>query len=291
MDFRFSLKIFLPCLGKVDSQPSYHDRSRIWPVGYRSSWHDKVTGSLFGVMYWMAEARDQSSRSDDVLAPQSVIPDASNSHTETNSGFCQLHRSHGVVGHNVTPSAYLSIEGHLDSSEVSSREDIKVIHCLQGDVGWNAIPELAKVLEPARKLPTNVETRIRKCVYEALDKGPPEWVKKILRHSISKSILQFTLTTSLNPIANDDDILGYPAMVSRVLDFRTIDLRLAVGTYSGSLEVFLEHVLEVWHQIRTAYGDRPYLMLIAEQLSGDFASLYEKEVLDPVKKIKEHADP
>ncbi|KAI3901278.1 hypothetical protein MKW92_051247 [Papaver armeniacum] len=34
--------LFLTCLGKVDSRPSYHDRSHIWPVGYRSSWHDKV---------------------------------------------------------------------------------------------------------------------------------------------------------------------------------------------------------------------------------------------------------
>lgn len=50
------------------------------------------------------------------------------------------------------------------------------------------IPEWAKMLEPVRKLPTNVGTRIRKCVYEALDKGPPEWAKKILEHSISKEV-------------------------------------------------------------------------------------------------------
>ncbi|KAI3988721.1 hypothetical protein MKX01_001493 [Papaver californicum] len=307
--------------------------------------------------------------------------------------------------------AYLCMEGNLDSSEVSSREDIKVFRCLQGDGGmvcgslagvggikadalllaeatkqifgslkgenhiWsmeyidevdapetivtessNEIPEWAKVLEPARKLPTNVGTRIRKCVYEALDKGPPEWAKKILRHSISKEVykgnasgptkkavvsvltrvadevsqrkpvvikkerrvktmsdivmkqcryvLRRTIledeaktfcnllgTTSLNPNANEDDgILGYPAMVSRALDFRTIDLRLAVGTYEGSYEAFLEDVREVWHNIRTAYGDRPDLMLLAEQLSGNFESLYEKEVLDLVQKIKEHAD-
>ncbi|KAI3844578.1 hypothetical protein MKW92_027535 [Papaver armeniacum] len=308
--------------------------------------------------------------------------------------------------------AYLCMEGNLDSSEVSSREDIKVFRCLQGDGGmvcgslagvggieadalllaeatkqifgslkrendiWsmeyidevdapetivtetsNEIPEWAKVLEPARKLPTNVGTRIRKCVYEALDRGPPEWAKKILRHSISKEVykgnasgptkkavvsvltrvadevsqrkpvvvkkerrvktmsdivmkqcryvLRRTVledeaktfcnllgTTSLNPNANEDDgILGYPAMVSRALDFRTIDLRLAVGTYGGSYEAFLEDVREVWHNIRTAYGDRPDLMLLAEQLSGNFELLYEKEVLDLVQKIKEHADP
>lgn len=50
------------------------------------------------------------------------------------------------------------------------------------------LPEWAKVLEPVRKLPTNVGARIRKCIYEALDKGPPEWAKKILEHSISKGV-------------------------------------------------------------------------------------------------------
>ncbi|RZC90278.1 hypothetical protein C5167_030991 [Papaver somniferum] len=39
--------LFLTCSRKVDSQPSYHDRSRIRPVGYRSSWHDKVAGSVY----------------------------------------------------------------------------------------------------------------------------------------------------------------------------------------------------------------------------------------------------
>jgi hypothetical protein len=50
------------------------------------------------------------------------------------------------------------------------------------------IPEWAQVLEPVKKLPTNVGTRIRKCVYEALERNPPEWAKKILEHSISKEI-------------------------------------------------------------------------------------------------------
>ena len=50
------------------------------------------------------------------------------------------------------------------------------------------IPEWALVLEPVRKLPTNVGTRIRKCVYDALERNPPEWAKKILEHSISKEV-------------------------------------------------------------------------------------------------------
>ena len=50
------------------------------------------------------------------------------------------------------------------------------------------LPDWAKVLEPVRKLPTNVGTRIRNCVYEALDRKPPEWARKILEHSISKEV-------------------------------------------------------------------------------------------------------
>lgn len=50
------------------------------------------------------------------------------------------------------------------------------------------MPEWAQVLEPVRKLPTNVGTRIRKCVYDALERDPPEWAKKILEHSISKEV-------------------------------------------------------------------------------------------------------
>jgi hypothetical protein len=38
---------FVLSLGEVDARPSYHDDSQIWPVGYRSCWHDKTTGSLF----------------------------------------------------------------------------------------------------------------------------------------------------------------------------------------------------------------------------------------------------
>lgn len=51
-----------------------------------------------------------------------------------------------------------------------------------------SIPKWAQMLEPVRKLPTNVGTRIRKCVHDALDMDPPEWARKILEHSISKEV-------------------------------------------------------------------------------------------------------
>lgn len=57
----------------------------------------------------------------------------------------------------------------------------------------------------------------------------------------------------LNPNDNDDEgLLGYPAMVSRPLDFRTIDLRLAAGAYGGSHEAFVDDVREVCNSL-TAY--------------------------------------
>ncbi|PIA62058.1 hypothetical protein AQUCO_00200203v1 [Aquilegia coerulea] len=223
-----------------------------------------------------------------------------------------------------------------------------------------SIPEWAKVLEPVRKLPTNVGTRIRRCVYEALNRDPPEWARKILEHSISKEVYKGNAsgptkkavlsvlaqaiteaaeapqrkpdkfrkgegvstisdivtkqcrivlrhpavadesrtfcnllgTTSLDLNDNDDEgILGTPAMVSRPLDFRTIDLRLAVGYYGGSPEAFLEQVREVWCNIRTAYGDKPELVQLAEDLSQNFESLYEKEVVTLVQKLREHVNP
>ncbi|OMO80724.1 hypothetical protein CCACVL1_12795 [Corchorus capsularis] len=310
--------------------------------------------------------------------------------------------------------AVLSMDGNLDSAEITARESGKVFRCLHGDggvlcgsltgvAGMEAdalllaeatkrifgslnvksdvltledegpdenvaceknvvndgdIPEWAKLLEPVRKLPTNVGTRIRRCVNEALenDPPPPEWAKKILEHSISKEVYKGnasgpTKKAVLSVLAdihneclvkksekgrskkktiisvsdiimkecriilrraaaaddskifcnllgrklmnsgdNDDEgLLGSPAMVSRPLDFRTIDLRLAVGAYGGSHEAFLEDVRELWRNVRTAYSDQPDLVELAESLSQNFESLYEQEVLTLVQKLEEYA--
>ncbi|CAH9073963.1 unnamed protein product [Cuscuta epithymum] len=86
--------------------------------------------------------------------------------------------------------------------------------------------------------------------------------------------------------ANDNDDegrLGYPAMVSRPLDFRTIDLRLSAGSYGGSYEAFVDDVREVWNNICTAYGDQSDLIELAGTLSQKFEELYLKEVLSFVE--------
>ncbi|KAL8157111.1 methyl-CpG-binding domain-containing protein 9-like isoform X2 [Apium graveolens] len=219
------------------------------------------------------------------------------------------------------------------------------------------VPDWAQVLEPVRKLPTNVGARLRKCVYEALGKNPPEWAKTILEHSISKEVYKGNASgptkravvsvledprceklqqkpetkekgttvsivvsdllmkqcrlvlrraaaadkdrvfcnllgrTLLNPNDNDEEgLLGYPAMVSRPLDFRTVDLRLAAGAYNGSHEAFFEDVQEVWYNIRKAYGNHSKLTDLAETLSRKFVEMYEEEVLTLVHKIRENAN-
>ncbi|KAL1550877.1 methyl-CpG-binding domain-containing protein 9 isoform X2 [Salvia divinorum] len=219
------------------------------------------------------------------------------------------------------------------------------------EVNDGVIPEWAQVLEPVRKLPTNVGARIRNCIHEALTKNPPEWAKQELEHAISKEVYKgnasgptkravisvLTRVTSenpqqkpakkeklkiktnmsdiitkqcrmvlrcaaasdedkvfcnllgriiLNPNDNDDEgLLGYPAMVSRPLDFRTIDLRLAAGAYGGSHEAFVDDVREVWRNIHTAYGDRSELIDVAQSLCKKFEDLYEKEVLTLLQKM------
>lgn len=307
--------------------------------------------------------------------------------------------------------AFLSMDGNLESAEITARESGKVFRCLRGDGGLlcgsltgvagmeadalllaeatkkifgslsrendvltmeeeepdskgasekylandGNVPEWAQMLEPVRKLPTNVGTRIRKCVYDALGKDPPEWARKILEHSISKEVYKGnasgpTKKAVLSVLANvvgegvqsnpdkgqkkkivisisdiimkqcrivlrraaaaddskvfcnllgrklinssdndDEGLLGSPAMVARPLDFRTIDLRLAAGAYGGSPEAFLEDVRELWNNVHVAFGDQPDLVELAENLSQNFESLYNEEVVMYVQKFAEYA--
>ncbi|KAF2286632.1 hypothetical protein GH714_023035 [Hevea brasiliensis] len=251
-----------------------------------------------------------------------------------------------IFGTSKNISDNLNVES-IDSVAPSSSKEVKVNN--------GEVPEWARVLEPVRKLPTNVGARIRRCIYDALALNPPEWATKILEHSISKEVYKGNASgptkkavlsvlanvcgedlqqkpnrkrknkyictfsevimkqcrkvlrcavaadeekvfcnllgrTLLNTSDNDDEgLLGFPTMVPRPLDFRTIDLRLAFGAYGGSHEAFLEDVREVWHHIRTAYADQSDLIHLAETLSQNFEALYEKEVLTLVQKLTGYA--
>ncbi|XP_024988159.1 methyl-CpG-binding domain-containing protein 9-like isoform X2 [Cynara cardunculus var. scolymus] len=52
----------------------------------------------------------------------------------------------------------------------------------------NGCPKWIEVLEPVRKLPTNVGAKLRKCVYESLKQQPPPWAVEMLVNSISKDV-------------------------------------------------------------------------------------------------------
>ncbi|KAJ4799054.1 methyl-CPG-binding domain 9 [Rhynchospora pubera] len=220
----------------------------------------------------------------------------------------------------------------------------------------NVVPEWAQPLENVRKLPTNVGTRIRKCIFEALERNPPDWAKKILEHSISKEVykgnasgptkklalsvladasggtvpqklpekkpekesqktvsipdsmtkmcrimLRQALTTITEKqknfcnllgtsLVNSDEeefegIIGFPAMFSRPIDFRTIDMRLATGAYCGSHDAFMEDVREVLQNLRIAHADDASQLEKVEKLSENFESLYKNEVLNLVQKF------
>lgn len=74
--------------------------------------------------------------------------------------------------------------------------------------------------------------------------------RKVLRCAVAadeeKVFCNLLGRTLLNTSDNDDEgLIGFPTMVPRPLDFRTVDLRLASGAYGGSHEAFLEDVREV----------------------------------------------
>ncbi|KAG0486564.1 hypothetical protein HPP92_008659 [Vanilla planifolia] len=264
----------------------------------------------------------------------------------------------GIAGMEADALLLADAERHISDSAKLENEVLQV-DCKDVKMGGfeptvlagGSLPEWAQPLEPVRKLPTNVGTRIRKCIYNALERDPPEWAKEILMHSISKEVykgnasgptkkavlsvltqassgsvqqkfnkghtekISFCVSDAImkkcrivlrtavsadeskvfcnlvgtswtNHNDNEDEgILGLPAMVSRPLDFRTVDLRLAFGAYGASHEAFLEDVREVWHNLRIAYRDRPDLVHLAETLSQNFELLYKNEVLNLIQKF------
>ncbi|CAM6123295.1 unnamed protein product [Calypogeia fissa] len=54
--------------------------------------------------------------------------------------------------------------------------------------GSEEVPNWVKLLDPIAKLPTNVGSRIRNRVRDALEAGPPEWAVELLEQSISKEV-------------------------------------------------------------------------------------------------------
>ncbi|XP_049405556.1 methyl-CpG-binding domain-containing protein 9 isoform X2 [Solanum stenotomum] len=103
-------------------------------------------------------------------------------------------------------------------------------------------------------------------------------LRRAVKEDKDKVFCNLSGRTVLSPNDNDNEgLLGHPAMVSRPLDFRTIDVKLAAGSYGGSHESFIDEVREVWHNIRTAYCNKSNLLELAGSLLQKFEEDYEKE--------------
>ncbi|KAI8021191.1 Methyl-CpG-binding domain-containing protein 9 [Camellia lanceoleosa] len=98
-----------------------------------------------------------------------------------------------------------SIEDFKGSSSAQYKNDMPSID--DGDpmqlvlVKAMLIFQSSQFFGTVRKLPTNVGAQIRKCVYSALEKGPPDWAKKILEHSISKEVYKGNASTHKGDIS------------------------------------------------------------------------------------------
>lgn len=55
---------------------------------------------------------------------------------------------------------------------------------------FDKLPQWVEALKPVMKMATNVGSRIRTKVKEALELGPPEWARDTLKWSISKEVFK-----------------------------------------------------------------------------------------------------
>ncbi|KAK4417752.1 Methyl-CpG-binding domain-containing protein 9 [Sesamum alatum] len=83
----------------------------------------------------------------------------------------------------------------------------------------------------------------------------------------------------------EEGILGSPAIVSSLLHFRIIDMKLAAGAYCGLHEAFAEEVQEFWRSVLIAFENDSQLVDLAKKSCRVFESLYNKEVVALYQKL------
>ncbi|XP_011098494.1 methyl-CpG-binding domain-containing protein 9 [Sesamum indicum] len=83
----------------------------------------------------------------------------------------------------------------------------------------------------------------------------------------------------------EEGILGSPAIVSSLLNFRMIDMRLAAGVYCLSHEAFAEEVQEFWRNVLIVFENDSQVVDSAKKSCRVFESLYDKEVVALYQKL------
>ncbi|KAK4393008.1 Methyl-CpG-binding domain-containing protein 9, partial [Sesamum angolense] len=164
------------------------------------------------------------------------------------------------------------------------------------------VPGWVRELEPIKKLKTNVGSKIRNCINNSLAKEPPEWARLVLDNSISKEFTRPMLQALLSSVEGnkgilhldsraffkhgncEEGILGSPAIISSLLNFRMIDMRLASGAYCGSHEALLRKYksylvlkLQFWGNVLIVFENDSQLVDLAKKSCRVFESLYDKE--------------
>ncbi|KAK6129315.1 hypothetical protein DH2020_036923 [Rehmannia glutinosa] len=81
---------------------------------------------------------------------------------------------------------------------------------------------------------------------------------------------------------NKEGILGSPAVVSSLLYFRMIDVRLSTGAYYGSHEAFIE---DFWRNVLIDFGKFPELVKFSTEASQVFESICIKKVVALYQKL------
>lgn len=86
------------------------------------------------------------------------------------------------------------------------------------------LPKWVEALEPVRKMPTNLGTKLKNQVQVALDLDPPEWAKATLEWSLSKG------TFKSNAAGPTKVNLLHPMSRSSL-----VDIHLVINDYASSL--------------------------------------------------------
>lgn len=93
----------------------------------------------------------------------------------------------------------------------------------------DTLPEWVEALRPVAKMATNVGSRIRIKVKEALELDPPEWARELLEWSISKEVFK----------SNASGPTKVCVAFKKVTFTRSLSSLIAV--ISSSFTVFLKH--------------------------------------------------
>ncbi|XP_076916300.1 methyl-CpG-binding domain-containing protein 9-like [Bidens hawaiensis] len=145
-----------------------------------------------------------------------------------------------------------------------------------GDCSDGSIPQWAIVLDPVYKLPTNVGSKIRKCVREALEKNPSDWAKEELEASISKDVYKGNASgptkravidvlnrvvaeASQRPISFDvNEKRSCELLISEVImkKCRSV-LREVAASYDNERDLFIPVGNNLEEEIKVVYGSVP----------------------------------